>query len=155
MKICKKGLHRYTPGKGCPDCKKAANSAWQKNNLFKHNASSKKWRDSNPDKQKESEINWLKRNPGKASAKTMRRRASKMRAMPKWLSSSQLKEIEQFYTSCPAGYEVDHIIPLQGKDVCGLHVPWNLQILDIKSNKIKGNKYEKSQFDVAVRLLQN
>jgi hypothetical protein len=59
-------------------------------------------------------------------------------ATPAW---ANLYEIEQFYNNCPEGFHVDHIIPLAGKLVCGLHVLTNLQYLPAKENLTKSNKF--------------
>ena len=69
--------------------------------------------------------------------KTNKRRAIKLRAIPKFANLEKIKEI---YKNCPKGYHVDHIIPLNNPIVCGLHVEWNLQYLSAKDNCSKGNK---------------
>ena len=66
------------------------------------------------------------------------RRAKKLKATPYW---ADLESIKQFYLNCPEGYEVDHIIPLQGKLVCGLHIPINLQYLTPTENYQKSNSF--------------
>lgn len=76
-----------------------------------------------------------------------KRRASKLMAKPKWLTKQHIRDMVNIYKESKlknkeSGIEhhVDHIIPLQGKTVCGLHVPWNLQILTRDENLKKSNK---------------
>lgn len=65
-------------------------------------------------------------------------RAAQLQRTPSWANLEKIKEI---YTTCPIGYHVDHIIPLQGELVCGLHVENNLQHLLAEDNLQKSNKY--------------
>jgi hypothetical protein len=103
----------------------------------------------NKERKKERIEAYQKANPDKMNAKAAKRRAAKLNATPKWLSKEQLDEITEFYTLAQElawlnqdgkCFHVDHIIPLQGKNVCGLHVPWNLQLLSERENLIKSNK---------------
>ena len=66
------------------------------------------------------------------------RRAALLNRTPAW---ADLEEIKEIYVNCPDGYHVDHIIPLQGKNVSGFHVAENLQYLTPFENLSKGNKF--------------
>jgi hypothetical protein len=84
---------------------------------------------------------WAKANPGRAAANKRAYELAKRRAMPTWLSEDHREQITHAYViAAQIGYHVDHFIPLQGKNVCGLHVPWNLQLLPPRENIAKGNR---------------
>lgn len=85
---------------------------------------------------------WDKDNRKRKNALCAKYRAKKLNATPKWLTEDHLNEIKQIYKDCPKGYHVDHIVPLQGKNVSGLHVPWNLRIVTAEENLSKGNKLD-------------
>lgn len=75
--------------------------------------------------------------PGFRAASNAWRKLHRRGRIPKWL---QLEDVLAFYEAASRfGMEVDHIVPLNGKGVCGLHVPWNLQLLTKSANASKRN----------------
>ncbi len=86
-------------------------------------------------------------NPEKVTAMTAKRRSQKLQATPKWMTKADFAAIQEWYKLAKElqwlseeKLHVDHIIPLQGRDVCGLHIASNLQILPASENVSKGNK---------------
>ncbi len=111
----------------------------------------KLYREANKEKisvyMKEYKKEYRKNNKDKINAKSAERKARKLKARPFWLTKEDLKVIENFYKEAQEltlltgeQYHVDHIVPLQGENVCGLHVPWNLQVITAKENLSKHNK---------------
>lgn len=83
----------------------------------------------------------------KVIARNKARVESRRKAMPKWLNDLQKLEIKEWYRAAKwmeashgGKWHVDHIIPLKGENVCGLHVPWNLQVLPAQQNLSKSNR---------------
>ncbi len=81
-------------------------------------------------------------------ARVVAYRAALSDRTPSWLTAEDFKAIEEIYilrekmqAETGVEYHVDHVIPLRGRTVSGLHVPGNLQILTASDNLIKGNKY--------------
>jgi hypothetical protein len=143
---CKNGhlSERYTRNSGCVQClcppKKAKKSVEEiKENLAKYK---KQYAITHAERKRKLTKEWALKNPEKAllNAKISQanRRARKLKATPKWANKSKIREI---YSNCPVGSDVDHIIPLAGKLVCGLHVENNLQYLDRKENKLKAASF--------------
>ena len=87
---------------------------------------------------------WRKNNPARVNELSNSRRARKLQAQPKWLNAIQLAQISEMYDvaqcrSMQTGVEhhVDHIFPLHHAKLRGLHVPWNLQVIQGKDNQRK------------------
>ena len=110
---------------------------------------SSEWRKNNSSRNKQIKKDWRLRNSDVKNAANARRRASKLNATPDWLTEEDLTQIKYLYEIARDAkiltgedYHVDHIVPLKGNDVCGLHVPWNLQVLPAAKNLSKGNRHE-------------
>jgi 5-methylcytosine-specific restriction endonuclease McrA len=77
------------------------------------------------------------------SLNSANRVAAKNHRTPRWLNSSQLIQIKAMFEKAQRlGQEVDHIIPMKGLIVSGLHVPWNLQTLPVTENRRKRNSFD-------------
>ena len=100
-------------------------------------AQMKAWHKANPEYRKNYMSTWQKNNKGKTCANSSKYRAAMLNRTPSW---ANMEDIKAVYEACPEGLHVDHIEPLQGKDVSGLHVAWNLQYLTPYDNISKGNR---------------
>lgn len=90
--------------------------------------------------------NWNTNNRGVKSFHTSMRRRALRQATPPWVDSEAIKAVyvmcEQLSKITGIKHHVDHIIPIMGKNVKGLHVHWNLQIIPASENLSKGNSHE-------------
>lgn len=111
---------------------------------------SAEWRKNNPNHEgsRLSKRAYKKNNQSKTRAGTAKRRAAKLQRTPLWLTSDDHWMIEQAYELSALRtrifgfpWHVDHVIPLQGKLVSGLHTPYNLQVIPAIENVSKANKY--------------
>lgn len=116
---------------------------WARGNHDKVRKTKAAWKKRNRAVENEHTRNWRQKNPGKVQAHVAKRRAKKLQAMPPWADQ---KFIAEFYeaarvisekTGVP--HHVDHIVPLNHPDVCGLHIPANLDVIPEAENLQKSN----------------
>lgn len=82
---------------------------------------------------------WKRANRSYCAAGRAKYRAAQLKRTPPW---ADLDAIQSIFTWCPTGYHVDHVIPLQGKLVSGLHVPNNLRCIPARDNASKGARFD-------------
>jgi hypothetical protein len=105
----------------------------------------KKYYEANKDELAIKAKEYQENNRGTINAITSKYRATKLNASPTWSNKQAIRDV---YTAAKAleeetgiKYHVDHIVPLQGKNVCGLHIATNLQILTATENISKSNTF--------------
>lgn len=133
---------RLTRNSTCIECKRSYN----RGDNAKAQREYYRWVGEGPSKKKQQDLEYRQTKRGLAvrNAIRARRRAAKLQRTPSW---SEVEAINLFYQNCPQGYEVDHIIPLQGELVSGLHVLSNLQYLTSFENRSKQNKFNIEEFN--------
>lgn len=138
-----------------PDKKAAHRKKHKELNREKENLQHRLWLNADPDRKEkyrlqknQATLNWQKLNPAKKREQIAEYRAQKDQRMPSWLNQGHMLEIESVYSYCKAlnsiglKYHVDHVVPLRGKNVSGLHAPWNLQVIPALENIRKNNSWE-------------
>lgn len=155
-KPCKHGhvARRFTSTWICTACNAAPDrrryvSDWQRENTAKVAERNERWCDRNREKHRAANRKWIRDNPDKANAALARRRARELQATPAWADQ---EKIAAFYTEAARltretgiPHEVDHIVPLAGRNVCGLHVENNLRVVTRKANRSKGNRLPREE----------
>jgi hypothetical protein len=128
----------------CKVCRLEHNRKWFDKNKDRHGELTRSWYERNKDQHLENSRAWYSANRHRKLATTAKREERCKLATPKWID---MEEIHAVYAGARRMterfgvlFEVDHIIPLQGKKVSGLNVPGNLQVLARSENRRKFNK---------------
>ena len=167
---CKKGhiAERLTSSRACVVCTREKLAKYRIENrtnlLEKKRIAQKIYAQQNPEKiaetrkatvekhrkaRNEEKAAWRRRNSGKVLALTRKRQLSKIQHTPSWLTEDDFWIMSQAYELAALrtkmfgfAWHVDHVLPLQGDVVSGLHVPTNLQVIPGYENSRKGNRVE-------------
>ena len=157
---CRKGhlADRFASNGNCEECLRESNRKYQQDHRDELLAKKLAWAKKNPEKNRQQSIGWQRENWNIARAvqrkarqkradhyrteariAAAKRRAALLERTPPW---SDLEAIAEIYRACPTGMAVDHMVPLQGRTVSGLHVSYNLQDLTKSENSGKGARWE-------------
>lgn len=127
----------------------AQKKAWSIRNFEHKAAQDRGYAQQNPEKRREARLKWAKANPGLDKAAKQQNYVERKLRRPNWLSEDDAWMISEVYELAAVrtelfgfSWHVDHIVPLKGKLVSGLHVPHNLQVIPWVENLRKGAKFD-------------
>lgn len=141
-KPCKNGhiAPRLKSNRTCKDCSYAKRQSYETSAVYTE------WKVAN---KKQVCADWQKRNRGSVNANTRKYQTAKLFRSPSWLTDFDILKIKCLYQLAAMrtresgeSWHVDHIIPLQGRKVSGLHVPSNLTVIRGQENVRKSNKFD-------------
>ncbi|NBT30478.1 MAG: hypothetical protein EBT13_00845 [Rhodobacteraceae bacterium] len=139
---------RRTDNGNCSECNRINCSQYYSENLEYFREHKREWSKKNKDHVREYDATQRRLHPEKNRFFVQRYNQRKREATPNWLSKEQIDHMREIYwhaRDCELvtgeKYHVDHIVPIINDDICGLHVPWNLQILPADINIRKGNAF--------------
>jgi hypothetical protein len=153
------GLTRYFTGKPCPkghiaekavsnctcvQCREEKAKLWEKQNPEKAKKSKQKWIQQNPEKQKKARREWQQNNKALVAKYSRTRQATKKQRTPTWANQEEITmwyEVAEVLSRSGVKFHVDHVVPMQGKNVSGLHVSENMQVLPASLNISKHNQW--------------
>ena len=121
---------------------------WQTANSEKVKADRKQWALDNPDKVKAKAKRYREKHPDRIAARAVLSTLRRAQRLPKWLTPDDKWAMREAYSLAKLRtkltgvvWEVDHILPLRGNFVSGLHVPANLQVIPKELNREKRNVF--------------
>ena len=119
---------------------------WQTANKDKVREDANAWRKANPEKVKATRLRYIQKHPDAYTARAVASVARRAKRVPQWLTPEDKWMLRQAYNLAKLRtkmfgfpWEVDHIFPLRGELVSGLHVPTNVQVIPKTLNRAKRN----------------
>ena len=129
-----------------PESNRQRVAKWQRENREKKNENNRKWLAKNKESMVQTRRKWVESNPAKVGATWARRRCAKLMATPSWADKDAIlaiyEECDRLTAETGIKHNVDHIIPLTSKLVCGLHCEFNLRAIPAHENFKKGNRFK-------------
>lgn len=144
---CMRGhlAERITSNGKCIECDRENSLRWFRRNRDAELERMRAYDEANRDAKNAFQRQWCAQNRDRVRANESTRKASELNATPPWADREAIRavyaEAERLTRETGVRHEVDHIVPLRGKTVCGLHIAANLQPLPASENLAKGNRH--------------